>query len=157
MNDVLIRSACAGDIPAIVLLWRELMDFHGRLNPVFTRAFDGEEQYREQLFGWVFSDKSCVLVADRSGLIAGYCIAVTAQYPPIFERADYGVIYDLAVAELCRHQGIGEKLYREAQAWLATMGIHRIEVRVAAENPVSTKFWQKMGFTPHMMTVAKSI
>ncbi|MEN6626478.1 MAG: GNAT family N-acetyltransferase [Candidatus Sumerlaeia bacterium] len=157
ITDVLIRTACADDLPAIMGLWREFMDFHAGCNPLFARSADGDEWFKEQLISHLLSDKSCILVAEHAGIVVGYCFTVIAQYPPVFEITEYGAIYDLAVTESCRRRGIGEKLFREAQAWLATRGIHRIEARYVVANPISTAFWKKMGFEPLLMMTSKNI
>ncbi|PIE34663.1 hypothetical protein CSA56_07180, partial [candidate division KSB3 bacterium] len=56
-----------------------------------------------------------------------------------------------------RRNGIGEKLYRSAEAWFRSLHIDRIEIRVVVSNEVSTLFWKKMGFNPYVTTVFKNI
>jgi GNAT superfamily N-acetyltransferase len=112
---------------------------------------------KEFIAGHITADTSCVLVAQQDGRLVGYCLAVLAQYPPVFQTRDYGTVFDLAVTRQCRRAGVGEKLYRAAEAWFADRGIHRIEIRVAVSNEVSTAFWKKMGFSPYVTTVFKNI
>jgi ribosomal protein S18 acetylase RimI-like enzyme len=155
--NVTIRRAATGDLNAIGDLWREFMDFHKSRDAHFARAADGHDRFKEFISGHMASETSCVLVADVDGEAVGYCLATRAQYPPVFAYRDYGTVYDLAVTERCRRNGIGERLYRAAQTWFVERGIHRIELRVAVSNEVSTAFWQKMGFSPYVTTVCKNI
>lgn len=157
MNKVSIRKAVAGDLNVIGNLWQEFMDFHKRRDPHFSRSFDGHERFKEFISSHMTSDMSCVLVAEQGTTVIGYCLATVAKYPPVFENRDHGMVFDLAVTELCRRKGIGDRLFREAETWFAARGIHRIEVRVAVSNEISTAFWRKMGFRPYVTRVFKNI
>jgi ribosomal protein S18 acetylase RimI-like enzyme len=157
MNKVSIRKAVVDDLNAIGNLWQEFMDFHKRCDPHYSRSTDGHDRFKEFISGHMTSDISCVLVAEQGTTVVGYCLATLAKYPPVFENRDYGMVFDLAVTELCRRKGIGERLFHEAEAWFADRGIHRIEVRVAVSNETSTAFWKKMGFNPYVTTVFKNI
>ena len=143
---------------ALVSLWKELMDFHKSLDPYFARSPEGHVRFQEFISDHIKSDTSCVLVAeDESRTIAGYCLSTLAKTPEIIEKKDYGIIYDLYITGRCRRQGIGERLYREIEAWFAGQGIHRIEVRVAASNESSAAFWWKMDFSPYLTMEYKNI
>ncbi|MFA5393038.1 MAG: GNAT family N-acetyltransferase [Candidatus Ratteibacteria bacterium] len=157
MNKVTIRKASVDDLNAIGNLWQEFMDFHKSRDPRFTRSADGHERFKEFISGHMTLDTSRVLVAEEDGKVVGYCLAKLAKYPPVFEKQDYGTVFDLAVTERCRRSGIGAKLYHVAQVWFAEHEIHRIELRVAVSNETSTAFWKKMGFSPYATTVSKNI
>lgn len=152
-----IRKAGSEDLDAIGTLWQELMDFHRERDPHFVTASDGQAQFKEFIAGHIAADTSCVLIAESDGDLAGYCLATMAKYPPVFESRDYGAVFDLAVTARCRRTGIGEKMYRAAEAWFAEHGVHRIEIRVMVANEISTAFWKKMGFQPYISTVFKHI
>jgi ribosomal protein S18 acetylase RimI-like enzyme len=157
IDKVNIRKAAVDDLNAIGNLWQEFMDFHKRRDPHYSRSTDGHERFKEFVSGHMTSGMSCVLVAEQGTTVVGYCLATLTKYPPVFENRNYGMVFDLAVMELCRRKGIGERLFREAEAWFADRGIHRIKVRVAVSNETSTAFWKKMGFTPCVTTVFKNI
>jgi hypothetical protein len=61
------------------------------------------------------------------------------------------MVFDLAVTEQFRRRG------KEAEIWFASQGIHRIEVRIAVSNELSTSFWNKTGFKPYLISVFKNI
>ena len=157
VNKVSIRKAVVDDLDAIGNLWKEFMDFHKKRDPHLSQSTDGHERFKEFISGHMISDTSCLLVAEQGTAVVGYCLATLTKYPPVFEDRDYGVVFDLAVTELCRRSGIGERLFHEAEAWFAARGIHRIELRVAVSNETSTAFWKKMGFSSYVTTVFKNI
>lgn len=156
-NQTIVRKAVSTDLDAIVTLWKEFMDFHARRDGHLARAVDGHERFSELVAEQIASDAACILVAEMAGDVVGYCLTKLAEAPPVLEERGYGSVVDLAVAERCRRGGIGERLYRAAEAWLDEHGIRRIEVRVLVANEVSTAFWRKMGFEPYVATVCKRL
>lgn len=156
-NQSTIRKAVPTDLDAIVTLWKEFMDFHARRDGHLARAADGHEWFRELVAEQIASDDVCILVAEMDGDVVGYCLTKLAEAPPVLEEQGFGSVVDLAVTERYRRGGIGERLYREAEAWLDERGIRRIEVRVVMANEVSTAFWRKMGFDPYVATVCKRL
>jgi ribosomal protein S18 acetylase RimI-like enzyme len=59
------------------------------------------------------------------------------------------MIYDIAVSEKYRRNSIGEKLYNTAIEWFQKRKVKRIELNVSISNPVSMKFWTKIGLKPY--------
>ncbi len=157
MKKIIIRKAVCDDLKAIEELWKEFMDFHKAGDSYFTRSADGHERFKEFITRHMASEGSCVLVAEMDSKVVGYCLAMLAKRPPVFENLDYGAVFDVAVSGGYRRRGIGERLYLAAQKWFADHGIHRIEAGVALSNETSKAFWKKMGFSPYMMKVCKTI
>ncbi len=156
-SELVIRKATTKDLETIGLLWQEFMDFHKERDPAFTRSADGHEHFKEFLSGHLEKESSLVLVAEQDGDVVGYCLAMLAKFPPVFENRDYGTIYDLAVTQRWRKAGIGEKMYKAAEKWFSEKGIHRIELRVVVSNEIAKAFWRKMGFKPHVENLYKKI
>jgi ribosomal protein S18 acetylase RimI-like enzyme len=156
-TDIIIRKAVTNDLEVIGRLWQEFMDFHRERDSHFTRSADGHERFKEFVSNHITSDNSCVLVAEKEGSVVGYCLATLAKYPPVFDKQDYGTIFDLAIAEPYRRMGIGERMYQTVQSWFSERGVHRIELRVVVTNEISTAFWRKMGFKPYVETAFKTI
>ncbi len=71
--NALIRSATRRDIPDIVRLWEELMDFHRQRDPFYTRARNGSDLFRRFVEENIENDAACVLVAVVDDGIVGYC------------------------------------------------------------------------------------
>ena len=156
-SEIVLRDACKSDLDSIGGLWQEFMDFHKERDPHFARSVDGHERFKEFIAGHIDAETSYVLVAEEDGKVVGYCLSELAKYPPVYENLDYGTVIDLAVTERLRRSGIGEKLYRSAEAWFTDHDVNRIEIRVVVSNDVSTSFWKKMGFNPYVTTVFKNI
>jgi len=156
-SELVIRKATTKDLESIGILWQEFMDFHRERDPAFARSADGHEHFKEFIAGHLEKESSLVLVAEQNGAVFGYCLAMLAKYPPVFENRDYGTVYDLAVTQRCRRAGIGEKMYKAAEKWFSERGMHRIELRVVVSNEVATAFWRKMGFLPHVENLFKKI
>ncbi len=154
-SNLNIRKATRADLPAIIELWKELMDFHSNLDPFYSRSQAGPENFLNWIEKEMENDNGELFVADSSGKILGYIKIGVSNYPPVFELNEYGMISDTAVAGEHRRKGIGEALYLHAMDWFDTKGIERVELRVANVNPVSQGFWSKMGFTPYMTTMFK--
>jgi len=152
-KEVIIRKAVAADVPFIVELWKELMDFHKERDRIFSRSATGHESFADFITGHISNETSCLFVAEAGKGIVGYCLALIEKYPPVLEMSEYGLVQDLAVTEKYRRGGIGKRFLKEAQSWYCEKGIHRVEARVSKYNETSREFWSEMGFTPYLETV----
>jgi len=133
-------------VPEIVTIWKELMDFHKKRDPFFTRKADGHynfEKYVKKLMG---SKSSQVLVALDGEKVVAFSTACVSQYPPVLKRTNYGLISNIAVKEKYRRREIGENILSEIKKWFSKQGITRIELRTSSENEVARSFWAKHGF-----------
>jgi len=153
MEQVVLRKATLQDIPVIVGLWKEMMDFHREHDRLFSRSTTGYEAFADFITGHILSETSCVFVAEAGTDIVGYCLAFVEKYPPVLEIKKYGLVQDLAVTKKHRRSGIGKRLLKETRSWFYEKGVHRIEARVAKTNKISTEFWGKMGFASYLETV----
>jgi ribosomal protein S18 acetylase RimI-like enzyme len=153
MKQVVIRKATLQDIPVIVGLWKEMMDFHKKIDPFFRRAVNGEDVFSQFLERNINSETACVYVAIIDGKIVGYCQGMLEKHPPVLAETDYGHFMDFAVTAGYRRTGVGEKMCRALQDWFVLKGVHRIEVRHSEFNEISSRFWPKMGFKPYLKTL----
>jgi len=145
-----IRPAKASDIPAIVDLWIELMDFHAERDPWFRRSADGHIGFAEHLANCIDDARYVLLVAELDGRIVGYSLAEITQRPAAFAEREHGFITDIAVTAKCRRLGIGTRLAEETIRSLRERGVNKIVLSYASANEVSRAFWRKMGFQPYM-------
>ena len=149
---VIIRKALIEDIPSILELWKELMDFHKERDRIFSISSTGHKKFAEHIKSHITSGKSPVFVAEAGKELVGYCLAIVQKNPPVFETKEYGLVENIAVSGKYRRRGIGEKLLHETRNWFSAKGIRRIEAHVAITNNVSTGFWAKMGLKPYLKT-----
>jgi len=153
MNEqVKIREAVMEDVPAIVEIWKELMDFHKRLDAIFSRSATGHEGFAEFLTSNMENEDSCVLVAADGEHIVGYCQACISKYPPVLVREKYVEIFDMAVTKKYQRQGIGRMIIDALRRWYADKDVDRIELKYLTANKSAEEFWTKMGFKPYLKT-----
>jgi GNAT superfamily N-acetyltransferase len=139
-----IRRARAGDVGAIVRLWREMWDFHAPYDPRFqaTPAAD------VALAAWVDlhleAERSVVLVAESDGVVEGYLLGMILENFPGLPAQFYGRVSEIAVHR--RRAGVGTALLDAAHDWFRTHGVPYVEADVAVKNPVAGAFWRKRGY-----------
>ena len=144
-----IRKANRKDIPDIIKLWCEFMDFHEKYDSYYMRSPRGHLKFKKFIDNQISSRKSLVLVAISENIICGYLLAMIENKSPVFKVRRYGLISDVAVSSIFRREGIGEKLCLESYEWFKKHKINRIELNVATTNPVSMNFWSKLGFNSY--------
>jgi GNAT superfamily N-acetyltransferase len=141
-----ITTATEAHVLQIVELWQEFMDFHKDLDPRFPLRPEAPASYEKYLREQMQSPEWLILVAVDGGAVIGLTTAQIAKYPPIFQRETYGIISEMAVRGNRRRKGIGERLLTRAFEWFRSREVGRVELSVAARNPVGYPFWRKHGF-----------
>lgn len=145
-----IRKARKKDIPAILELWKEFMDFHRKGDSFYTRSKRAHGIYEKYVTKTIRSRNGQVLVALDGSDVVAYSLSNIKQSHPVLEHSRCGFIADVAVTSTHRRRGIGKKLLREIKRWFASRNVTRIELRVSVHNPVATSFWRKQGFKPYV-------
>jgi GNAT superfamily N-acetyltransferase len=151
-GQVDIREAVMEDVPAIIEIWKELMDFHKELDAIFSRSATGHERFAEFLTSNMEKEDSCVLVAADCEHIVGYCQACISNYPPVLIKEKYVEIFDMAVTKKYQRQGIGRMIIDALRRWYADKDVGRIELKYLIANKSAEEFWTKMGFKPYLKT-----
>jgi len=152
-TTAVIRPATRRDIPALVALWEELMEFHRQRDPFFTRAPDGGRIFARFVEENIRNESACVLVAVVDSKIVGYCQGMLDRHPPALALSDFGQILDFGVTAEYRRAGIGQQMFQALCEWFRREGMHRVEVRHSTCNEVGAQFWPKMGFQPYLQTL----
>ena len=158
---VIVREATEEDVPRIVELWKEFMDFHAERDAWYTRATSGHECFAEFVRKNMAAEDALVLVADADGDAdvgtIGYAMARVGERPAVFDDRRMGEVLDLAVTVPHRRKGAGERLVKAILDWFRGLGLARIEVGAVVTNEVASAFWRKMGFRPHMSRLFMSV
>lgn len=152
-TEAVIRLATRRDIPAIVALWEELMDFHQARDPFFTRSDSGSKIFAQFVAENIRNDAACVLVATVDATIVGYCQGILDRHPPALAASDFGQVLDFGVTAEHRRAGIGERMFAALCEWFRREEIRRVEVRHSTHNEIGASFWPKMGFAPYLQTL----
>ena len=137
-TKAVIRTVSPRDVPAIVPLGRELMDFHAPRDPLFTPVADFDTVFGRFVEENIRNEAACVLVAVVDERIVGYCQAMLDRHPPAIAAADYGQILDLAVTAESRGTGVGEQMFAVLRDWFRKKGVRRIEVRHSTFNEIAS-------------------
>lgn len=150
-----IREATKEDVPKILPVWREMMDFHAQRDICYNIRENAEKAFSKYLCKNFEKDDACIFIAQNNDNIIGYCQCQIIENPPVLVTEKYGSIAGMAVLEKYRRNGVGEQIVKKVIQWFQSKELKRVEVRVAVTNEVSTKFWRKMGFTTYLETMFK--
>lgn len=116
------------DYPAVIDLWN-----HAGPGIHVRRSDQPEEIYKK-----VQRDPDLFLLAELNGQIIG---TVMGGFD-----GRRGLVYHLAVAELYRHQGLGQALMSELEDRLRAKGCLKCYLLVTRDNPHALDFYQASGW-----------
>ncbi len=138
-----IRTARPYDAAALLELKRQL-----DLQTAFMMYEPGErdssvQDLAAELAGLARSANSVVLLAEQAGQLIGY-VQLTGGTLRRSRATAYVVIGVLAQAA---GRGTGTELLRQAKAWAAAHGLHRLELTVMAHNTRAIRLYERTGFT----------
>lgn len=68
------------------------------------------------------------------------------RVPPHMGGVLVGELSDMWIIPEARRLGIGDRLSRQALAWLREQGVHSVEIQVLRDNEASWKLYDRMGF-----------
>ena len=144
-NEVTLRTARDEDQPELLVLWRELMDLHVRLDPRFALSDDADERFEAYVDTAIHRDDYLVRLALLGHRAVGFSVSCILPNSPVYRAQWIGYVNDLCVAERVRGRGVGEVLVHDAVSWLTRSGAETVEVYVAAANEGARRFWRRMG------------
>ena len=142
---MLVRPGRTTDVDAVVRLWREMWDYHPPLDSRFQATPAADLVMR----GWIetnlASDRSAVFVAEEeSGDLAGYCLGMILENPPVLPVQFSGYVSEIAVHR--RREGVGGRLIEAVHGWFRERKIPYVEVNVSVRNEAAGGFWRKAGY-----------
>ncbi len=146
MSQVTIRHAREADIPSVVRLQHQMMDYHEALDPRFAHRDDVSEGFAKWVGELIAKDDAAVIVAETDGQVVGYTIGLHQQSPAL-DPPDHGFVSDICVEAECRQRGVGAALFAKLKEWFRSRGLTVAWANVACENPVSQRFWRGQGGT----------
>lgn len=153
---MLVRPASLGDRDALGRYGGMLMRQHHALDPErFISIERPEEGYARFLVGELDEPDSVVLVAELGGAVVGYVYASLEPMSWKDLRGPCGFLHDVVVDEAARGQGVGERLVREAVAWLEGRGAPRVVLVSAAKNTRAQALFARLGFRPTMCEMTR--
>lgn len=137
--EVVIRTAVAADLSALVRLLRELFSIEAD----FTA--DADRQRTGLALMLTDPDRRAVLVAERAGEVVGM---VTAQLVvSTAEGAPSAWIEDMVVDARCRGAGVGATLLDAVERWADAHGATRLQLLADRENGPALAFYDARGWS----------
>ena len=144
-GGLVVRPAGAHDLPAMLSIWRELMDLHATRDQAFALAADADERWLEQAREMLGREDGFVLAAVVDGEVAGFCLGWVARNPPIYATPDIGFVSELAVRRQTQRRGVGRALVAAARAWFTGRGLVEFQLSTAQWNESAHAFWRALG------------
>ena len=123
-----IRELTIDDYDAVWSLWMSCRNM----------GFNTLDDSREGIERLLARNPDTSFVAEADGALAGVILAG--------QDGRRGYIYHMAVAEACRHRGVGSALVERCLAALKAEGIHKVALLVFKYNDAGNAFWEKQGF-----------
>jgi ribosomal protein S18 acetylase RimI-like enzyme len=97
-----------------------------------------------------------VLVAERTGAIAGYAYGAFEERDWNIFLDEHGAIHDLYVTERERRQGSGRLLLEAMVAELEALGAKRIVLSTLVGNERAQRLFASAGFRPTLLEMTRS-
>ncbi len=126
IGEAAIRDSHDGDVAGIVALWHAAGVSRPWNDPRTDIAFARRDPH------------STVLVADIAGRIVASAM--------VGEDGHRGWVYYVAVDPLHRHRGLGARIMRAAEAWLARRGVWKVQLLVREDNASVRDFYEHLGY-----------
>ena len=158
-SDVRIRPATAADVPALGRMGASLLRLHYSFD---QQRFIAPRGNAEEGYGWFLGSQledaeAVVLVAERSGVVAGYVYAGLEPHSWKELRDAAGFIHDVVVDDAHRGAGIGTALIDAASAWLKAHGAPRVMLWTAERNHAAQRLFERAGFRRTMIEMTREL
>jgi ribosomal protein S18 acetylase RimI-like enzyme len=155
---VIIRPAHPEDEETLVALHLEEIRFHEAHTP-YSRVVPAiEPAFRQRLVRVWRSDPIAegaplLLLAEQAGQVVGFTENWLSEMKGgWFVNGRYAYLNSVGVKEEARGQGIGRLLVAHTLHALAQYKIAGFYLYYVLTNPLSSRFWPKMGFRPLLVT-----
>lgn len=156
MEDLLIRRANAGDVPALDKLLYQVHKVHSDARPDLFKP--GKKKYTDEELALILQDESRpIFVAEWDGEVCGYAFCIHQQHEPQSSMAAVKTLYidDLCVDEEMRGAHIGTALYEFVLEYAKEHDYYNVTLNVWADNPNAVKFYEKLGLRVQKLGMEK--
>jgi L-amino acid N-acyltransferase YncA len=130
-----IRSAIAGDLPAVVEIYNAAIAER-------TATFDTEPRIEADLVGWT-TDGQPFVVATQAGRVLGFARAGRYSDRSFYEGIGKHAVY---VHPTARGHGLGRRLLEALCSESARHGLHKLTSRIFSDNHPSRAAHRAAGF-----------
>jgi ribosomal protein S18 acetylase RimI-like enzyme len=157
--DFTIREARPDDRPALVHLMGVLHEHEAAIeeNRAGREAADSHLAWVE---GQVAALGGVILVGERQGRVQGFICYTFEEDPGTFVKPAYrrhALIWDIAVAEEARGQGLGRALLAAAEEAARKAGVSELRLYVLEGNERARRIYAEAGFNGYERFLAKRL
>jgi ribosomal protein S18 acetylase RimI-like enzyme len=159
LSEVSIRRATPADVRAIGRLGAALVRLHHELDEKrFLEATPHTEQgYASFVRSQLAKPDIIVLVAERTGEVAGYTFAGVEGVDYMSLRGPAGVLHDIVVDPEHRGLGIGRALLEATLVALEALGAPRVVLSTAERNAAAQRLFERAGFRRTMIEMTREL
>jgi ribosomal protein S18 acetylase RimI-like enzyme len=156
---ITIRPARPEDAPALGRMGAALVRLHHAYDPerFLTPEEDLESGYRWWLSRELKREGAVVLVAEREGVVVGYCYATVEGRDWNALRDEHGELHDLWVEEAARGSGVGARLAEEMVRRLRARGVPRVMLMTASRNEAAQRLFARLGWRTTMVEMTREV
>ena len=135
---VFVRRLRVPDLPRLEQIESELLkDYPSR--PGWMRSF------RKLVEQTLSEEPEGLLLAEVDGQVQGWAAVRQRGIDPM-SGLRYGHIFHLSVARQARRQGIGERLLKEAEAYLRSRGCESVHLSMPVDDPATADVFKRAGY-----------
>jgi ribosomal protein S18 acetylase RimI-like enzyme len=135
---VFVRRLKVQDLPRLEQIETELVrDYPSR--PEWLKS------YRRLIEQTLSEEPEGLLIADADNVVAGWAAVRQRDKHPI-SGLKHGHIFHLSVAREFRRQGIGERLLREAEAYLRSRGCDSVHLSMPVDDDAMAELFKRSGY-----------
>lgn len=142
-----IRTAKEKDYPKMLELLEYICNLHSGIRPDLFKA--GKSKYDGESLKKLLTDESRLIfvAADENDEVLGYIFCILIDHSVDSARCPNKELYidDLCVDEKCRHEGIGDALFKKALETAKELGCHDLTLNVWEGNDGALRFYEKHG------------
>jgi len=143
--SVVVRDAGPDDLPALMVMWRELRDLGGRFERSMPQATEDGVLDRLRCISDDPDSRALVAVVDDQA--AGMAVLTTGPYAALFDQNAVHVHY-LHVREGLRRRGVAHALLAAAVNLGEELGAEHVITSVLPHLRETQRFYARLGFGP---------
>lgn len=149
-DRVLVGRAQIGHVDAVLALWKEMMDYHARIDRRLRVCPDWRRHVERSVRRWLKHDDTRLLVAQVGHDVIGFALGGIVDVGLGLRPGTHGSIAHLCVEAEWRRRGVGRQLFASLRDLLQEQAVSSIHVYVSRFNSVSQSFWRSLGFEDYI-------